>query len=1791
MWPPLRLSWTLCVLLVLLSLRSAAAALRSGGDALQQCNATFASRDPPAYLTADDGEEEEEWRQFFGSAWRVAYTWYCPAHCASIVAAAQLPRPPVVYGQYPYHGNSSICLASIHSGLVDERAGGVVFLGRFYPVDWSNTSTGQTVFPHSSYHGSDSHGVRSVQVPAEWHDPAVPSSEHAWSYTVKGRGDLVSQRRVAPFSPRAGHLHVSPTWSDLAKASVDNVNAYGGLLFPNFHLILGGHNATHYMNDVWLHLRYDGFPSDWSRLPDAPFSPRSDMVGMWTSRRYWLDVDGWEPWDDPDIFLWVLGGQTGHACGLYELGVCSDEVWQMRISFLGPQPVMEWTTVAGPLYRLPFPGRCGAAPVDIQLVYTLQLGRSDLRFDQSAFMGLAGGQLSYNDTRTCSTPPITVNEVCVNRFRVDRAWNCTAAPFSPRRSMQRNGAFIYRTSRQFFYTALAGGLRYTGVAYNASTATARLTSVEMWSESWACWPEQEYAGVDTPLRCVWGWNGTEHSTAVPQGRLPLVMAMTPSKFGELSSQHPTISIPDIGGLTSRQSVQQWKDLRPLSNAGDEAPLLQPSPLNTSLLVRLLRVVQDVDGRASFRDPLASDVELAARGLPASVHVGEEEVNDPTGYYQLGMDWIISHARPDFYCPQLVMAHQQAMAFATEANQSTPYLYQPASSANTTRPLFNFPLRRLGHGQGIQHEVAGDGDHVWTSGKGTPNLGIVSGGRSGSQYSNDWIELQVGYCPEPMDPSFAALLGPVEYGPDNDPFAGVDRSYLVSDSVILQCVTGYHWEPTTEAEQVSFYCGPNLLWVDVDISSVRRCVRDAFSCPEPFVFVERANDTDGQCEPPRPFLTQLAQERAVNQNNLTLTGYPVQRDIFSSYQPLEIDGRYFRAPVEVNVGGRPCLSIELGAYDAQPRCLDATVTSQPRCYHFASHITCALNPFFGHNLPVEVVVGVEKVSPDSPLATISSTVPIIYDLQTNGSCAPVGQYGLHQVECPIDRPFQLLISLRAYTLNLAATSVSTVWLDNDQVQSCVHLPDEGYPSGTGPDVETQVSLRYLNCTIYPRATAGALTVHVRYEDRATLVSETEASLSWRQCEAGSWTDFSANGTRGEPICVPCQPGYSTVPGLVNCQPCRPGYYAPRNGTDHCIPCLAGHFQELGGADHCTPCPCNAYTSLPGSARCEVCDQDRYITPSNDSSGDLSTRCVQCPPRALCSSNGNVTAYLGTFINVDSTTGRLSTTTCSPLACLSPVSTPPSFPGTLPLLVPATSVVVNNHCAAGRYPAYSALGVSNLADDDGLNLLCAHCLPGHSQVNGRCIPCSEVNWPALLGVLVLATALVYCVHRFPHDWTGSATLTIVSYFLQQSMVLVSSESVPQLLSLLSVDLLGDSTTNMKGQAVMAAQGDVSSFDRDNADVGHDLYVGVCVVPLTDVDRLVMQLTSPLLALFILLAVIGVAQLLFRCCLTRHRHSRSAVRVYEALFQLSSPRRLEERGGAVDDLSSSLHQPLRGSSDAAEERSQEEVDAAFARPFFSHPTSQITAGYVRSIVRLVQLSYTPLSLVSLSFFSQDSVGEYGWRLTDYPTISTHSSAYRTLLPVMCLLLGLFVCGLPLSVFAFLFRAQRRGAILRVKAGDAAYPTSLEEQLVLQLCASFKLQYWWLVPFSLVRRALIVAVLIGVGDSTAWVWVTATNNALLVLHLILQPYERTADNQLETTTLLSLSLQSTVLSAYPPPFMNAALLATLILLIITPLLPLLATSARGAWARLSCGEGQLRSEADRSWAGAAGEEKVDGL
>ena len=543
----------------------------------------------------------------------------CPQHCLRYLEGR-------VYGSFPYHGNSSVCLAAIHAGVLSDEEGGGLMADRFYPLSWANDST-QTVFPHQSSRSSLSNGVLSLPVPHDWH--SVPAPLQSFSWTVRSRGAIERQRQQAPYSPRAGHVHYTYTWQ------------VGELLAT--HLVIGGHDATQYLNDVWLFLalrdpasyrHYDLHNGRWIRLPDAPFTPRSEVV--------------YRPQhvDSTDLFnftrtsagntvlLLLFGGQTRHSCGSRVLGTCSDEVWQLNItrvnSTFGWQASdcgfsFHWSLVS----RLSFGGRCGMALV------------ADPRWQtklQEATVALVGGQLSYTDSQNCSAPIQTVNSVWLSSWPALSPWlPGRDAPFSPRRSMQLDDALLasddllippvgnYWDVAFDKSTSLTGGIRFIAHRWQPDTGTAIVTQAEVYADVWSCTlPTPEYDPTLQRQDCDWAHsypiaNLSRPPPYTPTASLPLPIAYSAHSEYRASRYH---SLLRFGGVSSAAALQLWLSAVPTG----AADVLQPvdwtrAPANVTLMQQPLFL-----NDATEQSP--ADFQALRFYMPLAFTLDEAELNSP-----------------------------------------------------------------------------------------------------------------------------------------------------------------------------------------------------------------------------------------------------------------------------------------------------------------------------------------------------------------------------------------------------------------------------------------------------------------------------------------------------------------------------------------------------------------------------------------------------------------------------------------------------------------------------------------------------------------------------------------------------------------------------------------------------------------------------------------------------------------------------------------------------------------------------------------------------------------------------------------------------------------------------------------------------------------------------------------------------------------------------------------------------------------------------------------------------------
>ena len=1722
-----------------------------------------------------------QWEQLAGPlvAYRTA-AHTCPSDCPDFIAAADNSTAGArVRGSYPYSRDSAICLAAVHCGLVNATLGGSVFPSRFYRHDWSGGAS-QSIFPFNSSQGSRSNGVLSVDVPASFY--SVPSNGSEYSSVVRGRGELVRQRREAPFPPRWGHAHVGyPLYTMDSSASTPARVAY-----RNYHLIVGGFNGTTYLNDVWV-----AEPSDlltnsdlqWRRLPDAPFTPRADMrtTVVWEDEIDYLT-------SSQLVHVLFIGGQTSHRCGLVELGVCSNEVFDLQLNLSlsftrGPQVFhvqsYSWASNGQPFALLPFPARCGPGLTSL---------------NQAPTLALVGGQVSYDDN-SCASPPTVVNDVWLNDRWDERGhvnlsvWRRDAdAPFSPRRSQQREDTLATVSQRQ--QTALdsqqlqlgccplVGGFRILNLTHtqrpgqhHPATAAVRIDALEVYADAWVC--NANFSSGTSPFvppTCRWGWTRPSSAPLPPS---PTTSVPIPTAFAANAAMRGFWAQAGqrFTGFTSQAAVEGWTGSQPAS----------PSATATHLVANWTAMLRNApDGSFGL-----SDEEIAQQrmGLPSAFVLGTELLENNTSY-TAGTVWVQSHQpwvsppaalyRADVTLPSLTTLHPQRFSLAAEPADASAFLPLATSSRNTSRPHFRFPLARLEAAYDEWSDPIYDPKQFFDALLYTVGTTVVSGGRVNGQPLSDWIELGEVRCLPPDDPSFVSLLGPVELLNSSRARRDVaDASYTQKDVVHIQCRVGFHFEPPLlRGElQTTASCAPNGLWLDLDLLRSRPCVGNPpLNCSAGLV------DLGGEfCEPPRPFVTSIdvVSEDAPLHSSLvrrvddvTLLDFPVTADT-----PLRIEGSNFTKPLSVTVGGHSCAFAQL-AGRLQNLCYNTSAVSGSgqrevveSCAVFGSAITCVVPAVLGLNLAVLVQSGPLGFSADVPggeLATLSSTAPVImwlgayvgagHTTQLNGSrlvCDVSGDQ-LRLSECPVQRSYNLSVCVLPETVYHLPLSVFLG-------ASRVSLPcQEELGSTTG----TAFGYRCVRCQVLPFL--GTQQVRVQPVE-LPLLSRSNASISSSSCPPGFRTDFQAlSDGGGTDLCIPCEAGSSTrgAGGASACVTCRAGEYAAQRNASDCALCEPGSYAPDSGSTSCLPCPVNSYQSLQGSIECTRC-VDSYMVFGAE--GWASGKCWDCPAYAACSVQGVISAAAATFLVIEQDSATVSSFPCSASACVHASSNSTCQHAQL---VHFTEVEVQNCCAAGRYPAYSPdwQGIDDLQATEGVNVLCALCLDGYAEVNGDCIPCESTNAGLVCAVLLFLLASVYALHRLPHEQRGKATVLILGYFVQQSAMFLSPSFF--VVGVVNFDLLGGSGTQR------------SSRGDGQAGVPHP---HLCVVPLhSDAERIVGALLVQLLVFF-LPSVIAVVQLVCFCLLRRAPpRLRMLRRAYRLVFKANAPEPLPPFGPQ-----SMLLEPLRLNPDA-----NPETDAGAARPS-PNPSASIELRtrdaegsgssslmeacaaswltYQRTMVRLMLLSYTSIALLTLRFFHTRSIGSYGSRVMTYPALDPASTVYtRRLLPVMLLLL-ILVLLVPWLLAFFLWRLRRRSASDAQRAmADGGEPVqkTWKAALLVQLCGMFRADTWWMAPFIGVRRLLLAAVFAFVPSQTVFIWLTLANQLILALHLQLQPFRRRRDNVLESVCLLLLCIQTSLLGAIPTnPAGSAPLTSVLSLLVLAPILMALCGGcARKLWLRL---------------------------
>ena len=1534
-------------------------------------------------------------------------------------------------------------------------------------------------------------------------------------------------------------------------------------------------------NEVWLFTQSTpdtqqwpfAHNGQWSRLPDAPFSPRANMA---VHRLLELREFNHLRWPDSlrqseggELLFLFIGGQLGHACGNWLLGRCSPELWQLRVSGSAEQPLLSYTSFSwspAPVGLMPFPARC-----DAMLIHD----ERGLTSGQARLLGLAGGQRSYTDD-SCRAAIVTVNDVWYSSLANLSDWRRgRPAPFSPRRSMQEDAGLLPSMDRQTMdaaglpslrldkSVALSGGVRLLQHRRDEATGAAVLTRAELYADAWGCTlPTPEYDAA--PLDCDW-------TRSFPIADLAAAVPSEPSASLPVPIAHAaSVSSADagdfawrlrFGGASSRQAEAEWRSSSPTAVQDALAPVdWSRQPANVSLLL------QPVLYAGLHGHELQSLVPPTRYHLPLVYELDESELSDASSPFNAGSDAVIAHTSDgwaDKIQPQLTSVHWQRAQMLHEPDASSWWLHQAASDVNTTRPLFDFRLGRLGQSVRMSWGQA-----------------LLSGGHSGAEFSSDWISHSGGFCLWPDDPSMLSLLGPLQsvisgaFGyryrsdiastaeltadsgakdgfADSSPTDYVVPYWSAGDVSEWACQPGHHFSPPLDASKVSLTCLSSGLWMDASLMSIRRCVPDRLRCASPFVDAGYGSE----CTDPLPVVAGLSVVPRVSLERLqpavvSADGSSVRTGVSGSLredQRLLVSGQWLSYPIEVTVDGYPCSFPQL--LGSERVCSGEGGTG--RCREFGSQLSCSLPWYiYAASSPVVVRVGARGLVATSVSAwqqpgsglylqrplTVGREEPFIHGMSSDNCTRDTGtEAGLRTLtDCAVSGRF----GLRVCAHNVAKDAQdgeasfyvyltpSRQWQGRDQSLRCSefrHFVVDGTPcENRTAGFLCSSSIGCANCDVPPQPLAQYT---VRMETAFGAVNAAQqadpqqvATISFALCPAGFLTNYSAQGTDSR--CQRCPAGSSTNnrSNQQACQPCVRGRYAGPGAAD-CSRCAVGTFAAEVGSSECERCGLNEWQLSPGAERCSRCDDGQYkllpLLTANGSSPEQIHPCELCPYGALCHPNGTLVAAAGRYLLIAQHDATVSTVECAPLACvdvsdsedcqqamsrvlpLSAAAGPPS-PSAGVQRIALTGLAVINCCGSNRKPAISAAGE--------VNLLCADCLDGHSEVNGACVACSSVQvWP-LLGLLLLGLLCIALLHRASQDASGSAALPIVVYFAQLTSLFLSASDGAFWLSILNVDL----------------QGGLSS---------------ACVFgPMSAYDKITARLLSPLAAVG-LLGLLLAAQLALRQA--GYGHSARASRcglacrcLYRALFpsapaaapacqeacvSLEGQRPLldaEDREQLADD---SGEQAAAGPVPAAALASPAPVTMRGPAPSDSLPG--VLLCYRRTLLRLCFFSYNTVCSVCLACLYARQVGPGERRLWLYPAIRLDSAEYGLLRAAVVLVLVLAVVGGPLALLLYLTRRRLRGELGRSEAEDAQCAVSV-------LTSCYQPCYWYWCVVVLLRRFVLV-LMFTLLESGSFQWLSAANVGFLVLHVKCLPHRLQRDAGLELLTLSALTAQTLLLSA----------------------------------------------------------------
>ena len=1057
-----------------------------------------------------------------------ALRWYCPPDCLTAASSTNAS----VTGSFPYHPSSSVCLSAIHCGLLNSSAGGAVFFTPFYSESWDESAL--QLYPHNASLGSLSHGVQSLPVP----QPERPLTLDAISFVLHSRGAVFNQRRQAPWPARAGHAHISFD---------RHLEQHRRQLWA-FHLIIGGRNATHYMNDVYLYSlsaqQDDRFPANgrWLRLPDAPFSPRAHMQHTSDVMDAYLPILGC-PFNSSTncrVVVNIIGGETSHACGRPELGRCVSEIWRLTVRGNASSPSffsVSWDPE--PVQLAISPPRCGS------------LLLTDYEFDHSLpgrtpapAVALMGGQLSYEDA-SCLSQPVTVNDVFYSR---DRGWPFSSggwalearAPWSPRRSLLSIPHFVAREWQ------VGGGIAYQSLRRDAGSNTTLLTAAEIFADVWLC---TFVSNASHGLSCDWtpAYVADNSSSDVwaPVGSLPVPLAYLPRSYsgGRMTVEGANGLL--LGGVSSREALQRW------------------AAVNTSADSRVRASLIEQPAMAEMGVPATTldDVLLSRYDLPLSFRLSEDELNDGAAPFIASAAGLVTTSvrQQVVEAPAVTTAHQ----LSSQQFHNSPQLYSADGAGNSSRAQLDFVFSRHSYGAGLSS----------LGPSGAAQVLCLSGGVDGSAFFSDWLELQqpgAGYsigayftsCFHPEDSSYHEALGRGHVTSPDRGHAGHEADLFVPSSRLdWRCDDGHHFEPAALSAQTTLSCLPDGLWHDVELHALRRCVPDRSTCRFPEVDVGY-----GVCGEPMPFISSIRAGKAsrlvfwkfdcTQQDAVTLTDCP------ASALELEVQGGWFTLPLSIWVAGHPCQFPQLRLDGSNSSLCLSSPDSNSSCEQYGDTVVCALPLLTGFGLPLVMLSGsgrrqAEVRDPGSPsdpsgsrTPSIGFTPPAITALWS-ADCT-VASTDLQLLDCPYDRPFDILVNgsslLASSTVDtLNRSDITQLYLSAGRPLQCAFVV-----LGDWTWVPTQ-----MRCEHVPPGAGLELPVFVSVQglgDNSHQFSgrpEQRPTLSYRQCPAGSYTDYHLQDGAMLPRCRLCPAGSSTD-GLAG-------------GTrDDCKDCPAGRWNNVSAA---------------------------------------------------------------------------------------------------------------------------------------------------------------------------------------------------------------------------------------------------------------------------------------------------------------------------------------------------------------------------------------------------------------------------------------------------------------------------------------------------------------------------------------------------------------------------------------------------------------------------------------------------